>query len=186
MHVLLFVLALFVLVFSILVRHLFRLCFFYLCLVSPHHSSFMFMYCIKVRCVVFFLDFRFAFLLSYSSGRVCSLSFLFPLFRCTSLGLLCFRSVRSPLACRFMCVFIRPTSVCSCPSSVVVLSSPVSLLCLLSMSRGWPLGVQFSVVPRLLLISTNSVKYKSLCWYLPKYCSHRYPTIRQDFPNPYK
>ena len=45
---------------------------------------FMFMYCVKVLCVIFFLDFRFT-SLSHSFGPVCSLSFLFPLVRCFAL-----------------------------------------------------------------------------------------------------
>ena len=70
---------------------------------------FMFMYCVKVFCVIFFLGFRFTFL-PLSPVPVCSLSFLFPLVRCTSLGSLCLCSDCSLLSCFSVCVLFRPSS----------------------------------------------------------------------------
>ena len=46
---------------------------------------FMFIYCSKVFCLAFFRGLRFT-SLSLSFSPACSLSFLFPLLRCTSLG----------------------------------------------------------------------------------------------------
>ena len=59
----------------------------------------VFMYCIKVFCTAFFLSFRFT-LLPLPSGLVWSLSFLFPLFWCSSLG-----SLRLWSACLLLSYF---------------------------------------------------------------------------------
>ena len=70
---------------------------------------FMFMYCVKVFCFIFFLGFRFTFL-PLSPVSVCSLAFLFPLVRRTSLSSLCLCSDCSLLSCFSVCVLFRPSS----------------------------------------------------------------------------